>query len=60
MMKVKECEWYGDYEVFAQFAEDVCFAFDEESLQKVADEWGVDVESIDVDQCEDFMQGWDD
>ena len=60
MMKVKECEWYKDYEIFAQFAEDVCFAFNDEQLQAVADEWEVDVESIDVDQCADFMRGWDD
>ena len=60
MMKVKECEWYGDCEVFAQFAEDVCFAFTDEKLQAVADEWEVDVDSIDVDECEEFMHGWDD
>jgi len=64
MMKVKESDFYKDCEVYALFADDVYFAYDEDeglaSLQKVADEWEVDIELEDVKECIDFMHGWDD
>jgi len=60
MKKVNECEWYNDTEIFALFASDVYFALDEKELQAVADEWEVDVKSIDVEMCADFMSSWDD
>ena len=64
MMMVWEAEWYGDYEVYMSFAFDVVDAYDEkvglESLQEVAEEWGVAVESVDVEKCQDDLYGWDD
>lgn len=59
MMKVKECDWYNDTEVFALFASDVFFAMTDKELQAVADEWEVDVNSIDRKECADYMDGWD-